>query len=162
MTLPAFDTHAYVKRLKKAGFNEEQAEAQAELQTQVLSSLVTEKLVTKEDNLRLERALREDIAQLAQATKDNITDLRSELKSDIVGLRSELKGDIAGLRNELKGDITELREDITRLEHETKQEFIRIAGKFNTLNWMIGFVLAGLATIFTGIVTVLFKLFLHG
>jgi hypothetical protein len=36
MAFPAFDTHAYVKRLKSVGFNEEQAEAQAELQAEVL------------------------------------------------------------------------------------------------------------------------------
>ena len=56
-SLPAFDTHAYVKRLKAAGFNEEQAEAQADLQSQVLSSLVTEKLATKEDITHLEKEL---------------------------------------------------------------------------------------------------------
>ena len=31
MALPAFDTHAYIKRLKLAGFTDEQAEAQSEL-----------------------------------------------------------------------------------------------------------------------------------
>jgi hypothetical protein len=111
MTLPAFDTHAYVKRLKKAGFNEEQAEAQAELQAQVLSNLVTEKLATKDDIM--------------------------ELKKDNLRLEHTL------------------REDMTRLEHKFEQEFIRIAGKFSTLNWMVGFMLTGMATI-------LFKLFLHG
>ena len=111
MTLPAFDTHAYVKRLKKAGFNEEQAEAQAELQAQVLSNLVTEKLATKDDIM--------------------------ELKKDNLRLEHAL------------------REDMTRLEHKFEQEFIRIAGKFSTLNWMVGFMLTGMATI-------LFKLFLHG
>jgi hypothetical protein len=90
--LPAFDAHAYVKRLKAAGFNEAQAEAQAELQSDILSTLVTEKLATKED-------------------------------------------------------IKELS--------EINQELIRIMGKFNQLNWMIGFLL-------TGTVTILFKLFLHG
>lgn len=110
MTFPAFDTHAYVKRLKKAGFNEEQAEAQAELQTQVLSGLVTEKLVTKEDNLRLEHTL---------------------------------------------------KEDITRLEHTFEEGLIRIDGKFNTLNWMLGFILTGMAALLTGMATTLFKLFLH-
>ncbi len=93
MALPAFDTHAYVKRLKAAGFNEEQAEAQATLQAEVLSTLVTEKLATKED----------------------ITELRNELK----------------------------------------QEIISLAGKFNQLSWMVGFLL-------TGMLAVLFKLFLHG
>jgi hypothetical protein len=110
MAIPAFDTHAYVKRLKAAGFNEEQAEAQADLQAQVLSSLVTEKLATKEDILTI-------------------------------------KNDVANLKNEL---IT----DILRAENQTKQEFIRITGRFNQLNWMIGFLL-------TGVATILFKLFLH-
>lgn len=99
MGLPAFDTHAYVKRLKAAGFSEQQAEAQAELQAQVLSTLVTEKLATKED--------------------------------------------------------------ILRLESETKQEFIRINGKFSLLNWMVGFLLTGVTTILFGVATILFKLFLH-
>ncbi|MCE3238144.1 MAG: hypothetical protein K0R24_1125 [Gammaproteobacteria bacterium] len=109
--LPAFDTHAYVKRLKAAGFNEAQAEAQAELQSDVLSTLITEKLATKEDI-------------------------------------DEVKNDIKELRNELKNDIV-------RVENEAKQEFIRVMGRFNQLNWMIGFLL-------TGTVTILFKLFLHG
>jgi hypothetical protein len=90
--LPAFDTHAYVKRLRAAGFNEAQAEAQTELQSDVLSNLVTEKLATKED--------------------------------------------------------------IKELRNEINQELIGIMGKFNQLNWMIGFLL-------TGVVTILFKLFLH-
>lgn len=58
MSLPAFDTHAYVKRLQQAGFNEEQAEAQAELQSQVLSALVTERLATKEDIANLKSELK--------------------------------------------------------------------------------------------------------
>lgn len=58
MSLPAFDTHAYVKRLQQAGFNEKQAEAQAELQSEVLSALITEKLATKSDIIRIESELK--------------------------------------------------------------------------------------------------------
>jgi hypothetical protein len=115
MALPAFDTHAYVKRLKAAGFNEAQAEAQAELQSQVLSALVTEKLATKDDIANLKR-------------------------------------DIADVKRDVK-------EDIMRFEHETKQEFVRLEatfnGKFNLLNWMLGFLVVG-------VMTTLFKLFMHG
>jgi hypothetical protein len=121
MSLPAFDTHAYVKRLREAGVEEKQAEAQAELQAQVLSSLVTEKLATKDDILRLENATKEDISRLAQAAKD----------------------------------------DIVRLENKTEQEFIRINGKFNLLNWMVGFLLAGVVSTLAGVVSILFKLSLH-
>lgn len=64
MSLPAFDTHAYVKRLKSAGFNEEQAEAQAELQAEVLSSLITEKLATKEDIKHLESETKQELIHI--------------------------------------------------------------------------------------------------
>src|SRR4051794_7916371 len=103
MGLPAFDTHAYVKRLRSVGFNEDQAEAQAELQPQVLSSLVTEKLATKADV--------------------------SDLKNDIALAQSELKSEVA------------------RLGSEMKQDSIHTDEKFNTLNWMIGSLLAGMVAI---------------
>ena len=112
MGLPAFDTLAYAKRLKLVGFNDAQAEAQAELQAEVLSSLVTEKLATKDD--------------VVHATN-------------------------------------ELRQELTALSAETKQEFIRqdarinqldvkFTGKFNQVDWMLGFLVASN-------VAVLFKLF---
>ena len=48
-----FDTLAYAKRLKAAGFNEDQAEALAEAQAE----LVDERLVTKQDLKELEYRL---------------------------------------------------------------------------------------------------------
>jgi hypothetical protein len=67
--LPAFDTHAYVKRLKLAGFSDAQAEAQSDLQAEVLSSLVTEKLTTKDDLLHTQITLKQEIAALSAETK---------------------------------------------------------------------------------------------
>jgi hypothetical protein len=52
MNAIAFDTHAYVKRLKSVGVSEEQAEVQA----QALADLVTNRLVTQEG---LEQSLKE-------------------------------------------------------------------------------------------------------
>jgi hypothetical protein len=45
----ALDTLAYAKRLKQAGFTEQQAEVQAEIQAETLANLVDDKLVTKQD-----------------------------------------------------------------------------------------------------------------
>ncbi len=45
-----FDTHAYVKRLKAVGFTEEQAE----VQTEIVSALIDEKLATRQDLKELE------------------------------------------------------------------------------------------------------------
>jgi hypothetical protein len=49
----AFDTLAYARRLKNAGFSEEQAEVQAE----ALAAVVTETLATKHDLRELEYRL---------------------------------------------------------------------------------------------------------
>ncbi len=81
MALPAFDTHAYVKRLKAAGFNEKQAEAQAELQADVLSSLITEKLATKDDIVSLENRMKQEFSDLKHEFSD--------LKQDFIHLRGE-------------------------------------------------------------------------
>ncbi len=51
----AFDTLQYAKRLKQAGFTEEQAEVQAE----ALSELVDERLATKLDIKELQRDMKE-------------------------------------------------------------------------------------------------------
>ena len=53
MSTIAFDTLAYAKRLKSAGFNEQQAEALAEAQAE----LIDERLATKQDLRELEYRL---------------------------------------------------------------------------------------------------------
>ncbi len=53
MSSIAFDTLAYAKRLKAAGFNEQQAEALAEAQAE----LIDERLATKQDLRELEYRL---------------------------------------------------------------------------------------------------------
>jgi hypothetical protein len=55
-----FDTLAYAKRLKEAGFTENQAEVLAQAQ----SALVTEQLATKDDLSRLEERLTHRIETL--------------------------------------------------------------------------------------------------
>lgn len=50
-----FDTLAYAKKLKSAGFTEEQAEIQAE----ALAEIIDEKLATKQDIRDLRREMKE-------------------------------------------------------------------------------------------------------
>jgi Protein of unknown function (DUF1640) len=67
----AFDTHASVKKLKEAGFTEQQAEAQVQVLLEILGS----NLVTKEDIAQLERATKEDLHTI----KTDLAVLKAEL-----------------------------------------------------------------------------------
>jgi len=61
MNLPLlFDTHAYVKRLRAAGFTEAQAEVQAE----GLAKLIDNNLATKGDLERLDRDIAVKLKEL--------------------------------------------------------------------------------------------------
>lgn len=137
-TYSAFDTHKYIKRLKLAGFSEEQAEAQVDAQAEALSSLITDKLATKDDLIRVEGLLKEDIIRV-----------ESSLRKDMVHLESSLKQDIANLAHEAKQESSRLDGRI----NEVRAEF---RGKFHLLYWMIGFVLASSTT---GTATALYRLF---
>lgn len=55
-----FDTLAYAKKLKTAGFTEEQAEVQAE----AMAELVDEKLATKQDLKMMESGLKRDMKEM--------------------------------------------------------------------------------------------------
>jgi len=55
MATATFDTLAYAKKLKSAGFTEQQAEAQAE----ALAEIVDERLATKTDIHALRRIMKE-------------------------------------------------------------------------------------------------------
>ena len=70
----AFDTHAYVKKLKAVGFTEEQAE----VQTETLAELIDERLATKHDLKELEVVLKRDIAEIKCEKKE--MELRMTIK----------------------------------------------------------------------------------
>ena len=80
---PAFDTHAFVKRLTRAGMPEDQAEVLANGQADLY-----ERLLTKEY-------------------------FQFTLKHELKKLRAELKNDTDKLRVELKRDIKEMEQKLT-------------------------------------------------
>lgn len=101
----AFDTLKFAKRLKEAGFTEQQAEALAEAEAELFETHL---------------ATKQDIAEL----KRDIEELRAELKQDIASLdhrieevRAELKRDIAGLDHRIEGVRAELKRDLRDLEY---------------------------------------------
>ncbi|MBF0139210.1 MAG: DUF1640 domain-containing protein, partial [Magnetococcales bacterium] len=88
-TTIAFDTHAYVKKLRDAGVDERQAEIQAE----AILALVEERLATKQDMVTLKR---------------DLANIEANLKRDLANVDANLKRDLANVEANLKRDIKEL------------------------------------------------------
>ncbi len=64
MSTITFDTHEYIKRLRAAGFSEDQAEALSSAQKESLAQALLITLATKDDIMRLERRMDGVDAQL--------------------------------------------------------------------------------------------------
>lgn len=85
----AFDTYKFVKHLTEKGFTEEQAEALADEQVNLLNS----NLATKADIVIVQRdieTLRQETEALRQETKANIEVLRQETKANMEALKVDL------------------------------------------------------------------------
>ena len=108
-----FDTHAFVKRLTRAGMPEDQAEVLANGQSDLYERLVTkahfEFTLTHElEKLRAE--LKHDIARI----QANLEQAKAELKNDI----DKVQANLEITRTELKRDIKELKRDIKEMEQK--------------------------------------------
>jgi hypothetical protein len=82
-----FDTLEYAGRLKRAGFTDQQAEAQG----QALAAIVNDNLATKQD--------------------------RSWSSRDILAVKQELKQDILAVKQDMRVLKQELKHDLRELEH---------------------------------------------
>ncbi len=85
MSTVAFDTHRFIKHLTESGFTEQQAEALAEEQTDLLNG----NLATKADLGKLEFALKGDTERLELALKGDIERLEIKLEAKIVQAKYE-------------------------------------------------------------------------
>ncbi len=115
MSALAFDTHAAVKKLREAGFTEQQAEAQTTLLVEVISG----ELATQRDieTLRLDiENVRAELKRDIETLRLDIENVRAELKRDLENVRAELKHDIETLRLEIENVRAELKRDLKELE----------------------------------------------
>lgn len=74
-------------------------------------------------------------------------------KEDILRLELATKEDIVLLRSETKEKIGRLEQEVIRLDAKVDKLDIKFTGKFNLLNWMMGFLI-------TIVVAMFLKLFL--
>ena len=116
-----FDTHAFVKRLTKAGMPEDQAEVLANGQSDLYERLVTKEYFAFTLNHELEKLraeLKNDIARV----QANLEQVKAELKSDLEQVKAELKHELeqhkAELKHELETNTTELKRDIKEMEQK--------------------------------------------
>ena len=97
MGVAAFDTISEMRRLRDAGFAQEQAEAI----TRSIHSGVTGGVATKADLETFRSEVREEISALRSEVREEIATLRSEVREEITAFRSEVRGEIATLRSEI-------------------------------------------------------------
>lgn len=126
----AFDTHAYVKKLRDAGVDERQAEIQSE----ALVALVEDRLATKQDMYMLKR---------------DLTDVESNLRRDMAIIEANLKRDLADVESNLKRDIKELdgKVEAMKIEILAKVDTKIEASKGDTIKWTAGMFVAQTAII---------------
>ena len=133
-----FDSYAYVRRLRDAGMDEQQAAIQAE----TFMALAEDRLATKQDIAELKRDIEASIAELKrdiEASKADIEASKAELKRDI----AESNVRIALVEANLKRDLASLDGKVETTKESLRKE-IEVA-KNETIKWMVGLALAQLA-----------------
>ena len=107
----AFDTLAFAKKLRGAGYTELQAEALAEAQVEVFRQMLESTLATKEDI----KDLKSEIGHV----RDEIAQFKTELHGEIAQLRGEigqvktwLHGEIVLVKTGLQGEIAQAVRDM--------------------------------------------------
>ncbi|HIJ83663.1 MAG: DUF1640 protein [Magnetococcales bacterium] len=144
----AFDTYAYVKKLRDAGVDELQAGIQAE----ALVALVEDRLATKQDMFTLKR----DLTAVEASLRRDLADVEASLRRDI----KEIDAKIETTRAELKRDIKEIdvkaetrfRELDAKIETSKAETLARMdakieTSKVDTIKWTAGMFAAQTALI---------------
>ncbi|HEX9732577.1 MAG TPA: hypothetical protein VGG06_11390 [Thermoanaerobaculia bacterium] len=115
----AFDTHAYVKKLREAGV----PEAQAEVQIEAIVAILEKRMVTKEDlelrTVEIQRDIKELDVKLSRDLKELDAKLEreiAEVRRDIKELEIKLSRDLKELEVKLEREIAGVRRDIKELE----------------------------------------------
>ena len=108
----AFDTLAFAKKLRGAGYTELQAEALAEAQVEVFRQMLESTLATKEDIKDLKSEIghvRDEIAQVKTELHGEIAQLRGEIGQVKTGLHSEIVLVKTGLQGEIAQAVRDMK-----------------------------------------------------
>jgi hypothetical protein len=127
MSSVAFDTHEAVSDIRKAGANEQLAEAIVRVVQRTADLPDISTLATKAD-----------LAALAIATKADLDALAIATKADLAALTSATKADFALVRADLTALAAATKGDLAALEARLDGKIATLDGKLTLLLWMIG------------------------
>ena len=105
----AFDTHRFVKNLTESGFTEQQAEALAKEQVQLLNS----NLATKVDILALKADI-ETVKAEVEKVKAGIETVKANLEAKLEAVKLGLQADIQAIQLSLQADIQASKVDLLK------------------------------------------------
>lgn len=97
----AFDTLAFAKKLRGAGYTDAQAEALAEAQVEVFQRMLESTLATKDDINEVRAEINEVRAEI-KAPKTEIGQVKTQLQSEIGQVKTQLHGEIAQAVKDMK------------------------------------------------------------
>ncbi len=139
MPAVAFDTHAYIKKLRDAGV----PEAQAEIQIEAIVEVLEKRMATKED-LELHKVeIQRDI---------------KGLERDIKELGTKLERDVKELDAKLERAVAELKRDIKELDVKLETRLKELEMGFKELEMRLLIRLGGLLVVGIGAIATLIKL----
>ncbi len=129
MSMAAFDTLKFSRRLKDAGIPQEQAEAQSEAIVEAFSQALDTQVATKADI--------------------------HEVKIEIQEVKADLNGNVQEVKAELQGNIQEVKDDIHRLERrqdevktELQGDIQEVKSEQRLMKWMLGVTLGFVVAMF--------------
>ena len=132
-----FDSHGYVKRMTDGGFNEQQAEALAAEQAELLGNLATRQDI---------EAVQVDV----QAVKDGLEVVRNELEAvkqnmatrdDLENMAVKYNLENMATKQDLENFATKQDLEIVRKEIEVSAQTLKV----EMIKWMTWYFLSGLA-----------------
>jgi hypothetical protein len=127
--MAVFDTLAYARRLRQAGFSEEQAEVQAEALAAVVNDTLATKqdlrdLATKQDLRELQHevdGLRREIAELGRTTKQDLGELARTTQQDLGEFARTTQQNLGELARTTQQNLGELartnKQDLREVEY---------------------------------------------
>lgn len=147
MAAVAFDTLKFANRLKAVGIPFAQAEAEAEVLSEIFD-LNLKELATKEDLHREIDGLHKDVnakfVNLEQRIDSKHEALRKDMDNKFVNLEQRIDAKHDALRKDMVSANEALRKDVEAKFIFMEGKFVALTTEMSAMKWILGFVAAGI------------------